>query len=399
MNSKPGWGTRLFVALICGFFGLAFGGVGLFVGVWPLVQTAQMAWAVQGWQPVSAQVLSANLASSRGSKGGTTYAARVRYAYRYAGQDHEATRIGLDPGDGYDNIGSWHHDWVDRLNDARQRELPVAAWVNPQQPAQAVLERRPRWGLLAFRLPFALIFTAVGVGAAVVMVRALAGRVSPPAKRRSQPTAAASRVNNQRDLGQLSTERPGRLPLPPWPAGTRGDLASGTVHFVRRWPRVLGAVLVVVVLVWLAAALQQTSGLLSRLLHAVPLALLATAALHLLTLRWQWQLQRPLHGQLHGQPQGQPPASTPAAHLVVTRSSVVRRHVVCLSAADLKALGHKLVYTASTGGGPMVEHRCLLAQPPGRPRVQLTPALPADGVQVVAWHLHQALRGAAGPER
>lgn len=378
------WGARLALALFCSVFMLAFGGVGLGVGVWPLLQTARMAWAMQGWQPVSAQVLGADLATSRGSKGSITYAARVRYAYRHAGQDHESTRIGLDPGEGYDNIGDWHHDWVARLTDARAREQPVAAWVNPRQPAQAVLERRPRWALLAFRLPFALVFTTVGVVAGVMMVRALSGRLpvrsgaggraeakpSGPSSGRAAPRSAA--VFSQHGLGQLSTQRPGGLPLPPWPAGVRGDLESGTVHFVRRWPQGLAVVLAVVLLVWLAAALQQVSGLGGRLLHAVPLALLAALVLHLASLRWRWRW--------HG------------GQLLVDRSSWLRPHVQRWLPQDLAVLGHKSVYTSRTGNGPVVHHRCLVAQPPGRPQVRLTPALADDGVQVVAWRLHEALR-------
>lgn len=382
-SGRPGWGTRLFVALIGGFFGLAFGGVGLAVGVWPLLHTARMAWQVQDWQPVSAQVLSADLATSRGSKGGTTYAARVRYAYRYGGQDFESTRIGLDPGEAYDNIGDWHHDWVARLNDARTREQPVAAWVDPQQPAQAVLERRPRWGLLAFRLPFALIFTAVGVVAGLVMLRALAGHV--PAQRRTPPAAAASsRTGKARTslkpvdwhrVGQLSTRPPGSLAPPPWPAGTRGDLSRGEVRFVRRWPQVLGGVLAVVALGWLLVVLDGGGSRWVRLAHAVPLTALAALALHLLSLRWCWRL---VGGQLE-----------------LDRSSWLRHHVQRLTAQDLATLGHKLVFTSTTGNGPTVHHHALVAQAPGRPHVRLTPALADDGAQVVAWQLHAALHSAA----
>ena len=36
---------------------------------------------------------------------------------------------------------------------------------HPQQPAQALLDPHIRWPMLVFRLPFALVFTGVGVAA------------------------------------------------------------------------------------------------------------------------------------------------------------------------------------------------------------------------------------------
>ena len=54
------------------------------------------------------------------------------------------TRIGLARWGGADNIGDWQADWHARLSDALARQQPVAAWVDPDRPERAVLERRPR---------------------------------------------------------------------------------------------------------------------------------------------------------------------------------------------------------------------------------------------------------------
>lgn len=389
-GDRPGWGARLAMALFSGLFMVAFGAGGVFVGVVPLIDTAIQAVQVQGWQPVSAQVLSVKLDSRRGSKGSVSYTVSARYAYRYEGRDHEATRIGLDRWAGSDNIGSWHHDWYDRLEDARTREQPVAAWVNPQQPDQAVLERSVRMGLLAFRLPFAILFTGVGLGAAVVFVMALAGRLAPPRKlssARQRHEASAADFNSRQAEGSLRPWQPGKA-TPALPAGVRGSLLQGDaqLRFVRWWPRVLGLVMLLALPLWLLAGPSAGPGSdagMSRVLRLLPVALAATAwlavALHLLSLRWHWQLD-----------QGQ---------LLIERGSWLRLRRQRLAAQDLRTLSHKLVYTSKTGNGPTVEHRCLLGRSGGGTPVVLSPALASpDDLQAVSLHLQQALQQVRRPD-
>lgn len=173
---SPGPLSRISVLLFSGLFALVFGAGGWFAGVMPLARTLHAAWLVQSWQPVPAQVVSSSLSVSAGCKGGSTYKAQVRYRYRAAnGQEHESGRIGLDPSGGSDNIGEWQRDWSERLAMARDRGEAVTAWVNPDDPSEAVLDRSIRWPLLIFRLPFAFVFTGVGLVAAWVFVRALTG--------------------------------------------------------------------------------------------------------------------------------------------------------------------------------------------------------------------------------
>lgn len=179
-NERPGWKGRLAALLFSGLFATAFGGVGLFMGLWPLLQTAGAAWQVRHWQPVQAVVLSSTLQSHRGSEGGTVYGVRAEYAYEFGGQRYVAHRVGLDVQSQSDNLGDWHEQWHDRLRQAQARGENVTAWVNPQQPHQAVLDKQVRWPLAAFRLPFALLFTAVGAVAAWAFVRILLGHSIGP---------------------------------------------------------------------------------------------------------------------------------------------------------------------------------------------------------------------------
>lgn len=178
------WLSRLPALLFCAVFMLAFGAVGLFFGIKPTLETLAMAWAVQGWQPQPAEVLHAELHESRGSKGGSTYRVAARYRYVIDDQAYESERIGLDESTGSDNIGDWHERWAERLKASQAQGLKVLAYVDPANPARAVLEPHIRWPMLFFRLPFALVFSAVGLGAAWALVQICRGRPLQPSAAR-----------------------------------------------------------------------------------------------------------------------------------------------------------------------------------------------------------------------
>jgi len=380
-DARPGWGARIATMLFSGLFMLAFGGTGLFVGVVPLLDLVRQSWRVSSWQPVSARVMDTSLVTSRGSKGSVTYAVKARYAYTWQGGEYESTRIGLDTWAGADNIGDWHERWHERLQDAKTRNQPVAAWVNPDDPRQALLERRARWGMVAFRLPFGLVFTAVGVGAGLVFVRAASGRLAP---QRRHASSKASRAL-ARDGGKPSQDEwqrthrivlpsGGRAP-PPLPEGVRGNLQAGEgLRFVRWWPRVLALCLLAVVLVVVAILLGDGQrGWLASATWAAGMAGLLALALHLISDRWTWRLD--------------------GDAVRVDQRSWLRARAVRVTRADLGALEHQLVFTSSTHGGPQVHHRRLQLRAGAGKAVPLTPALAgADAVQAVAAHLQHALK-------
>jgi hypothetical protein len=362
-----GWGARFAVMLFSGLFMLGFGGGGLYVGLIPILDNLRMAWVVRDWQPVSAQVIDARLDEQRGSKGSRVYVLKARYGYRVGGRDYEATRVGLDNWAGADNIGDWHEDWHHRLSDARSREQPVAAWVDPQRPQQAVLERRLRWGLLAFRLPFAIFFTAVGAGAALVFFAALLGRAPLRPRRSSAPRSAASPLPAAA-AGAASD----------WPRSVTGRLdGGGTLRFRRPWLRVLGLLAGALALMGLLAGLANgpagPGGWSGRLLTAFGVTLGLALAVHGLTSRWTWQVRQ---GQLQ-----------------VSRGSWLRRREWVVSRAEIERLTDRLVYTQSGSGASLVEHRALQCTTADGRRLSLSPALPGPpAVRAVGDHLRAAMR-------
>lgn len=165
-------GALLFSAV----FAIGFGLGGYWAGLRPLAQTLQAAWQVRSWVAVPAQVLQADLRQRRGSEGGITYALQARYRYEFGGARYEGTQVGLDAQGGADNLGDWQQQWHRRLQEAQSRNQAITVWVNPAQPSRSLIDPHIRWPLLMVRLPFALVFTGVGLVAAWAFVWVLLGR-------------------------------------------------------------------------------------------------------------------------------------------------------------------------------------------------------------------------------
>ncbi|NJD87203.1 MAG: DUF3592 domain-containing protein, partial [Betaproteobacteria bacterium] len=166
---------KLGSALACLLFAVPFGGVGVFA-TWAIGSTVHEAWRARDWVRVKATVLEADLRSSGGSDGGTTYQALGSYRYDFAGKQFTGSRLGISQVGGSDNIDDWHHEVSARLADARSAGKPVTVWVNPDNPVESVLDRELRWGEILFLVPFSLAFGGVGVGALVAMVFGLRGK-------------------------------------------------------------------------------------------------------------------------------------------------------------------------------------------------------------------------------
>ncbi|RZJ12593.1 MAG: DUF3592 domain-containing protein [Acidovorax sp.] len=193
---------RLAGLLFSAVFAVAFGLGGYFAGLQPLGQTLWTAWEVRSWQPVPALVLSADLRKHPGSEGGMSYEVIARYRYQLGGTEREGTRVGLERPGASDNIGDWHAQWHRRLQQAQARNEPITVYVNPSQPNQSLIDPSIRWRLQVFRLPFAFVFTLVGVVAAGVFVWLLLGlgkssdgASEPPAGAAPHPPAARSSLH------------------------------------------------------------------------------------------------------------------------------------------------------------------------------------------------------------
>ena len=141
-------------------FGLVFFSVGAGFLVFSVVPNLWDVARMQGWVPVQADVVAADLETGS-SDGGTTYKATAKFRYEFKGQRYTGSRVGIADG-GRDNVGDWHQLTHGKLNGRRH----VMLWVNPADPSESVFDRELRWGLLGFKMIFVIVFGGAG---AVVM--------------------------------------------------------------------------------------------------------------------------------------------------------------------------------------------------------------------------------------
>jgi hypothetical protein len=175
---------RIGLALFLSVFVLGFGAVGLFIGVGPLWQMLKEAPRLQHYVAVPAQVLEARMSHDSDRKAHLI----VRYQYPFAGRTLTGDRIA------WSLSRPEQRDWHDRLTAAQAAGQTVTAWIDPEHPGMALLDRTLRWQTIAFLLPFALIFPAVSIGALIGLVAVLRGDRSKAATSVSPPASAPSRT-------------------------------------------------------------------------------------------------------------------------------------------------------------------------------------------------------------
>lgn len=168
---------------VMGLFALPFAAVGVGMLLLSVLPTLYDWSRMQFWQPVNATLLAASLNSSRSSKS-TSYHVTARYRYTVAGREYEGDRVAISGGG--DNVGDFQETLGERLEQALRDGQPVQVWVNPSQPADAVIDRSLRAGLLAFKMVFVVLFGGVGVGLLVFVLRG-----GKPMGQRARNTAAA----------------------------------------------------------------------------------------------------------------------------------------------------------------------------------------------------------------
>lgn len=143
-------------------FSLPFLLVGLGAFVLGILPSLHDAWRMQGWQPASAQVLSATLSESRGDDS-SSWQAQATYRYHAGGRERVGSRVAINDG-AHDNVGDFQQARARELMQAQATGRPVTVWVNPDHPDEAVYHRGLRWELLGFYALFAFIFGGAGGG-------------------------------------------------------------------------------------------------------------------------------------------------------------------------------------------------------------------------------------------
>jgi hypothetical protein len=153
-------------------FALPFFGIGVWM-TWSIASQVFDAWQMQRRAPVEATLLTAGYETHSGDDT-NTYETFEQYRYEFNGREFRSNRVAI--GSGGDNIGEFQRDTGRRLERALARRENVTAYVDPNDPSNAVLVPDLRWGLLGFKSIFMLVFGGIGLCLLVFIFRASPGK-------------------------------------------------------------------------------------------------------------------------------------------------------------------------------------------------------------------------------
>jgi len=163
-------------------FALPFFGTGVWMS-WSVGSTFTDAVQMRNWVQVEAQLLAGGYESHSGDDS-TTYEAHGQYTYIVDGQKYGGNRVSI--AGGADNIGDYQQNMGRRLSNASSRGETFSVFVNPENPAESIIDRSVRWGMVGFKSIFLFVFGGVGLGLLILVWRA------PKEKDKSDPRYTAS---------------------------------------------------------------------------------------------------------------------------------------------------------------------------------------------------------------
>lgn len=149
-------------------FALPFFGVGVWMG-YSIAANLSDAWQMKEWVPVQATLQRAGYDTNSGDDS-NTYEAYAEYSYEYGGRLYINDRVGIAGGS--DNIGEYQRDMGRYLSGLRNRGEAVTVFVDPDNPADSIIDRSLRWGLIGFKSIFFFTFGGVGLGLMIWVFRA-----------------------------------------------------------------------------------------------------------------------------------------------------------------------------------------------------------------------------------
>jgi hypothetical protein len=173
--AKGRWPIGCFLTFFM-LFGLGMS----FVFLWPLVEIVQ----ATGWREVPCTILTSEVESHRGSKGGSTYSVAVTYEYFVDDERHVGTRYKFMGGSssGYEA----KQEIVDRLKPGTR----AVCYVNRRNADDSVIERGFTADLLFGFIP--LLFAAIGAGGLYATFFSKR-RLPPPGAAPGVPAASAAK--------------------------------------------------------------------------------------------------------------------------------------------------------------------------------------------------------------
>ena len=147
-------------------FALPFFGVGVWM-TYSIGSNIAEHLRMQDWMPVQGKLIRAGYETHVGDDS-NSYEAYAEYSYTLNGRNYVGDRVAI--GGGADNVGEFQRELGNRLSGIMSRGQSVAIYVNPEDPAEAIVDRSLRWGLMGFKAIFMLVFGGIGLGMLIYVV-------------------------------------------------------------------------------------------------------------------------------------------------------------------------------------------------------------------------------------
>lgn len=145
--------------IILGLFAAPFLGVGLWAGY--SLATSLVEWnQMKSWVPATAMVSKGGVESESGSDA-TTYRAYAEYTYTYLDHTYRGSRVAIN--NGHDNVGDFQRDLGHRLAQAANSASGLEIYINPADPAESIVNRGLRWGIVGLKSLIVLLFGGFGL--------------------------------------------------------------------------------------------------------------------------------------------------------------------------------------------------------------------------------------------
>jgi hypothetical protein len=155
---------KIFISL----FALPFFGVGVWM-LWSISSSLVESWQMDDWVQAEARLTRGGY-ETRSGDDSNTYEAYADYVYDFQGRSYSGSRVSLSSG--ADNIGDYQTDIGRRLQSASASGDYILIYVNPDNPAESIIDRGVRWGLMGFKSIFLFVFGGVGLGLLIFTWRA-----------------------------------------------------------------------------------------------------------------------------------------------------------------------------------------------------------------------------------
>jgi Protein of unknown function (DUF3592) len=162
-STQPAQAGRLYASIFMMVFIGAFGAIATIFGLLPIADAASTLWRAQSLVEVPATVNQVQLHLGSRSTQRHLKSLSVRYSYKWKGVTYESTRVSVQHWEGWHDSATWHKEWFDRLERARQSGATVPAWVSTSDPPQAVLDKELRWARLFLAVPLLFLFGGVSL--------------------------------------------------------------------------------------------------------------------------------------------------------------------------------------------------------------------------------------------